>query len=104
MLFRSQLQDKKKELNDKAWELLRMGKGKDLSDAQYNEIMNEVYDTRIDIAQLEKNYYTKFQAILTSKQLYEVQRAEMRFHRELLKGMNKRVDPSNKRHDSSHQK
>ena len=36
---------------------------------------------------LEKTYYEKFKKILSNKKIYLVQRAEMRFNRELLKGM-----------------
>ena len=32
-------------------------------------------------------YFEKFKKILSAKKLYLVQKAEMRFHRELLKGM-----------------
>ena len=56
-----ELQDKKKEQNDKAWSLIRQGK--------------------------DETYFAKFKKILSAKKLYLVQKAEMRFHRELLKGM-----------------
>ena len=83
-----QLQDKKKELNDKAWALIKEGKEDNLTDAQYSSILDGVYDVRIATAELEKDYYTKFKQILSSKKIYLVQKAEMRFHRELLRGMN----------------
>ncbi len=85
-----QLQDKKKELNDKAWCLIREGKDDNLTEAQYNDILENVYDTRVATADLEKSYYAKFKQILPAKKIYLVQKAEMRFHRELIKGMNNR--------------
>lgn len=85
-----ELQDKKKELSDKVWELLRKGKSSDLTDAQYNDILVRVYDSRIASDKLEKAYYERFKKILSSKQLFMVQKAEMRFHRELLKGVNRK--------------
>lgn len=82
-----ELQDRKKQLNDEAWKLLRKGKDKKTTEAQYTEILEGVYDARIAINRLEKNYFEKFKKILSSKKIYKVLHAEMRFNRELLKGM-----------------
>ena len=82
-----ELQDKKKEQNDKAWSLIRQGKDEKTTEAQYDVIMEGVYDARIAADRLDKTYFAKFKKILSAKKLYLVQKAEMRFHRELLKGM-----------------
>ncbi|WP_294616190.1 hypothetical protein [uncultured Bacteroides sp.] len=82
-----ELQDKKKEQNDKAWNLIRQGKDEKTTEAQYDAIMEGVYDARIASDRLDKTYFAKFKKILSAKKLYLVQKAEMRFHRELLKGM-----------------
>ncbi len=82
-----ELQDKKKEQNDKAWSLLREGKDEKTTEARYDAIMEEIIDARIASDRLDKTYYTKFRKILSAKKLYLVQKAEMRFHRDLLKGM-----------------
>lgn len=82
-----ELQDKKKEQNDKAWSLIRQGKDEKTTEAQYDAIMEGVYDARIASDRLDKAYFGKFKKILSAKKLYLVQKAEMRFHRELLKGM-----------------
>lgn len=82
-----ELQDRKHQLNEEAWQLMRDGKKENLTDDRYDEIMEGVYDARIASDRLEKTYYGKFKKILSSKKIYQVQRAEMRFHRELLKGM-----------------
>lgn len=81
-----ELQNKKRELNDKAWKQLHKGKEENLTDDQYEKILLEVYDLRIASDELDKTYYDKFKAILSPKKIYMVQRAEMRFHRELVKG------------------
>ena len=39
-----ELQDKKKEQNDKAWNLIRQGKDEKTTEAQYDAIMEGVYD------------------------------------------------------------
>lgn len=82
-----ELQDRKKELNDEAWKQLRKGKDENVSEKQYEEILEEVYDARIASDRLDKTYFEKFKKILSCKKIYLVQKAEMRFHRELLKGM-----------------
>lgn len=82
-----ELQDKKKEQNDKAWDLIRQGKDENTTEAQYDAIMEGVYDSRIVTDRLDKTYFGKFRKILSAKKLYQVQKAEMRFHRDLLKGM-----------------
>ncbi len=99
-----QLQDKKKKLNDKAWNLIREGKQDDVTEAQYNEILEEVYDSRIAVAELEKSYYLKFKKILPAKKIFLIQKAEMRFHRELLKGVNNRSGNGNKSSNSTTKK
>lgn len=82
-----ELQDRKKELNGEAWKLMREGREKDTAEDRYGEIMEGVLDARIESDKLEKEYLKKFQKILSNKKIYLIQRAEMRFHRELLKGM-----------------
>lgn len=82
-----ELQDRKKQLNDEAWNLLRKGKNENTTEAQYEEIMEGVYDARIASDRLDKTYFDKFKKILPAKKIYLVQRAEMKFHRDLLKGM-----------------
>ena len=85
-----ELQDKKKALNDKAWGLLRKGKDDKTTEAQYAEILIGVYDARSASDKLERDYYEKFKKILSNKKIYMVQKAEMRFHRELLKSANRK--------------
>ncbi|WP_455592314.1 hypothetical protein [Bacteroides sp.] len=80
-----ELQDRKKQLNDEAWKLIRSGKDEKTTEAEYGEILEGVYDARIASDRLDKTYFEKFKKILSNKKIYLVQRAEMRFHRELLK-------------------
>ena len=67
--------------------MLREGKKDNVSEERYEEILNGVYEARISVDRLEKSYFGKFKDILSCKKIYLVQQAEMRFHRELLKGM-----------------
>lgn len=92
-----ELQSKKKEINDKAWNLLRKGKDDKMTDAQYEEIILKVYDLRIESDKLDKTYYAKYKKVLSPKKIFMVQRAESRFHREMLKtAQQRRGEPQQK--------
>ena len=72
---------------------MRQGRKDNVSEEQYEEILEGVYDARIASDELEKSYFEKFRKILSCKQIYEVQQAEMRFHREWLKNMRGKGNP-----------
>ena len=85
-----ELQDKKKKLNDESWNLMRKGKDDKTTEAQYKEINEKIAENRIAADQLDRTYLGKFNKILCSKKIFLVQRAEMRFHREMIKGMHRK--------------
>ena len=80
-----ELQDKKDAINRQAWTQMRKGKEENLSEAEYNKIVEEIIKARISCDQLDLEYLHKYQKFLSSKQIFNIQRAEMWFHRELLK-------------------
>ena len=80
-----ELQDKKDAINRQAWAQMRKGKEENLSEAEYNKIIEEIIKARISCDQLDLEYLHKYQKFLSSKQIFNIQRAEMKFHRELLK-------------------
>lgn len=88
-----ELQDRKRKLNDEAWELIRSGKSEDTSEAEYARVLERVYDCRIASDKLEKSYFERFKRILSCKKIYLIQRAEMHFHRSLLKEMRRNEKP-----------
>lgn len=85
-----ELQDKKTSLNKEAWKKMRKGKEENVSEAEYSQIVEDVIKTRIVIDKLELEYIHKYQEFLTSKKIYEIQRAEMKFHHELLRSKKKK--------------
>lgn len=85
-----ELQEKKKQLNNKAWQLIRKGKDPKTTEAQYDEIIEAVFDARIEADQLDKTYFKKFKKVLSAQKIYKIQNAEIKFHRELLKKANNR--------------
>lgn len=96
-----ELQDRKKKLNDESWDLMRKGKNDKTTDAEYGTIIEKITDNRIASDRLDKAYLDKFKKILPNRKIFLVQRAEMRFHRELLKNVNQGKgggsEPQNKR-------
>lgn len=81
-----ELQDSKKSINDEAWKLLRKTKKEELTEAQYREMMEGFYESRLTTDRLEKTYFDKYAKFLSYKKIFLLQKAEMRFHREMLKG------------------
>lgn len=86
-----ELQDRKQELNDASWKLMREArdKKKTLSESRYEEILETTYDNRLECDRLDKSYFAKFKKILSCQKLFHVHRAEMRFHRELVRDMHR---------------
>lgn len=85
-----ELQDKKSECNRKAWQEMRKGKQTDISEEEYNRIVEAVIQARITVDQLDLEYVRKYKKFLPAKKIYDIQRAEMKFHRHLLKADKKK--------------
>lgn len=81
-------QKKKNELNSQIWKLRREVRGKELKEADYQRILEEIAKLRIQADELEKEYLPKYHKVLSYKKIFEVQGAESRFHREMLRGIN----------------
>ncbi|WP_300796694.1 hypothetical protein [uncultured Bacteroides sp.] len=85
-----ELQDKKFSYNKEMWSKIRKTKeGKNITDAEYSRLTEDVIKTRITIDELELEYLRKYKKVLSPKKIYDIQRAEMKFSRELLKGAGK---------------
>lgn len=81
-----ELQDKKHDLNKDTWMKLRREQKNKLNEEEYSKIIDEVAKARIASNELEYEYIQKYKKILSSKKIYRIQRAEMHFHQDLLKG------------------
>ena len=90
-----ELQDEKKKLNDEAWKQMRQGRNENATETDYEKILESVNNSRIASAELEKEYFDKFKKILSCKKIYQVQQAEMRFHRKWLKDMRDKAPARN---------
>lgn len=80
-----ELQDKKHAYNKEAWQKQRKGKENGTTEAEYAKIVEDVLQIRITIDQMKLEYVRKYKQFLSAKKIYELQKAEMKFHRELLK-------------------
>lgn len=83
-----ELQDKKGRLNHEAMEQMRKGKEVNLTEAEYDRIVESILKSRITSDELELEYLKKYKKFLSSQKIYRLQKAEMHFHRELLKDAN----------------
>lgn len=85
------LSDERYELYKKAHERMEELDDKDnnLTDEQYNEIIDMFVNLPIQSAELGKTYNEKFAKILTPKQLYRFIRAEQSFARDVVRDSSK---------------
>ena len=82
-----ELQDKKFSYNKEMWNKVRKTKeSENVTDAEYSKIIEDFIKTRIKIDELELEYLHRYKKILSPKKIYNIQRAETKFSRELLKG------------------
>ena len=82
-----ELQDRKQDCNKQAWKKIQKGKEEDTTEDEYAQIIEDVIQARIDVDRLELEYIRKYKKFLSSKKIYLIQKAEMKFHRELLRDM-----------------
>ena len=73
--------------DDKAWEQARKGKNPKTTDAEYEQIIEGIVKARIEADKLDLEYLQRFKKILSPKKIYKLQRAEIKFHRDILKIM-----------------
>lgn len=84
-----ELQEKKKEKNKKTWSNARKGMKPETSEEEYQEIINQHFNSQHEILDLEKEYIDKYRKVLTDKKIYMVYRAEIKFNRNMLKILQK---------------
>ena len=85
-----ELQDKKAEYNKEVWNNIRKGNQKNVTDSEYAKISEDIIKTKITIDKLELEYLEKYKKVLSPKKIYNIQRAEMRFHRDLIKDLHEK--------------
>lgn len=84
----NECQEKKHNLNNQIWKLRKEVRGKSLSEKEYQRIIEDIAKLRIQIDELDQSYIPLYHKVLSYKKIFDVQEAESRFHREMLKGIN----------------
>ena len=82
-----ELQQNKRKINMDVRKKVKREREEKLTNEEYEKIINELADAKIEIAKLEKKYIEKYMKIIPACKILEVQRAEDRFQREMIKNM-----------------
>lgn len=69
-------------------------KSEDVSEAEYKRLIDENFELKMQEIKLEKDYYKKFEKILSPTKLFKYQRAEVKFAAMLMRG--KMANPDKK--------
>ena len=96
-----ELQKKKWEINkDTRKQARKKENGSEPTADEYSTLVNKIADAKIEIAKLEKSYIEKYLKVIPASKILDVQRAEDRFQREIIKKMahggNKKIDARTK--------
>ncbi len=94
----NECQKKKNELNGEIWKLLRKEtqERQKLSEVEYQKMLEEIAELRIKIEKLEKDYIQRYHKVLPYSKIFDVNEAETRFNRELVRKTNYRNNRNNK--------
>jgi hypothetical protein len=95
-----EFQQNKWKINKEARKKLKCTSQESPNDEELRGIVNEIADAEIRIAQLKKEYIAKYLEIIPPRKILDVQHAEDRFQREIIKKMarennNKKETPNN---------
>lgn len=82
----NELQKKKLELHRKHQEDMKhIKESKDISDAEYEQVIKENIDLKMKEAELDKEYSDKFNKLISPQKLFKAQQAERTFMQEELR-------------------
>lgn len=76
--------EKQRDLNDQQRELMQSGE-KNLSEAEYEKIIDKATNLEIENKKLERTYYKKFHAVLSWKKIHKTRCALFKFRMESLR-------------------
>lgn len=83
----TEMRDKIRKLNNAVSQSEKdLAQGKH-SDNEYYQMMERIYNNRIEADRLEKLYFYKFKQFLSGEKIYKIHKAEIDFHRRILKNM-----------------
>lgn len=82
-----ELQKSKWEINKEARKRTKKDNEQEITAEEFNKLVNKIADAKIKIAQLEKSYIEKYLKVIPARKILDVQRAEDKFQREMIKNM-----------------
>lgn len=88
-----ELKKKKKDINKLAWKNAKKGLDSQTTEEEYKEILDGFIVAEEQNTALEKEYLKKYQEVLSNKKIYMVLRAEIKFHRNMLKILQEQPTP-----------
>lgn len=84
-----ELQDKKADINNKVWGRARNMRNQNLSEKECSDMIQNFAEAKIASDKLDLEYIHKFKKIISAKKLLNLQIAEMKFHKDMLKIMHR---------------
>ena len=91
-----EFQDKKKEINKRAWGIAKQGKAPETTNEEYEKIIDHFFDDQEAIVKLEREYIQKYRKILSDKKIYMIYWAEIKFSKNMLKILQEMEDKEKK--------
>lgn len=83
----NELQEAKRANNRKIMELMKKS-NQELTDAEYTKTLDEVFKLKKSNADWDLVYNEKYKQVIPSKKIFEIIRAESKFRRQIIRGMN----------------
>lgn len=83
----NELQEAKRINNRQIMELMKKSNG-ELSDEEYTQTLDEIFKLKKSNADLDLLYNDKYKQVIPSKKIFEIIRAESKFRRQIIRGMN----------------
>jgi Skp family chaperone for outer membrane proteins len=88
-----EMHNKQRDLNNKLFEAEHDGEQKNMTEAQYKEMLTLQDNTVAQNAQIQSEYTKKFLKVMSAKKVYKAIKAETKFHRKMLRDMGNRRRP-----------
>lgn len=84
-----ELQERKKQINNAAWTNAKKGQNPRTTEKEYEDIIDGFMKAQLESTDLDKEYLKKYKAILSSQKNFLLYKAEINFHRNMIKIMQK---------------
>lgn len=87
-----ELQDRKKKMNRSAWDYAKQHEGQNATESDFEHIVDSFMDLQVEATRLDQEYLKKYKDILSSQKIYLLYKAEIKFHRNMIKIIQQKDD------------